>query len=169
VRSPRGTDQETLTHRFLDRLGEAQREVTLLSPYFIPDAAMMERLQSLRARGVSIRVVTNSLAVSDEPFVSVALERHQRELLSIGVDLYELSSTQVKLDSNLRTLFGASIGRLHAKMAVIDRHIVYVGSLNSTAGQRGSTPKSACASTAHPSPTCCSAPTASRRRPASTA
>jgi putative cardiolipin synthase len=130
VRSPRGTDQETLTHRFLDRLGEAQREVILLSPYFIPDAAMMERLRSLRARGVSIRVVTNSLAVSDEPFVSVALERHQRELLSIGVDLYELSSTQVKLDSNLRTLFGASIGRLHAKMAVIDRHIVYVGSLN---------------------------------------
>jgi putative cardiolipin synthase len=130
VRNPRGTDQGTLARRFLDRLGEAQHDVLLLSPYFIPDAAVMERLRSLRARGVSIRVVTNSLAVSDEPFVSIALARHQQELLSIGVDLYELSSTRVKLDSNLRTLFGASIGRLHAKMAVIDRHIVYVGSLN---------------------------------------
>jgi putative cardiolipin synthase len=130
VRGARATNQDTLAQRFLDRLGEAQREVVLISPYFIPDAATVERLRLLRARGVSVRIVTNSLAVSDEPFVTIALERHQRELLSMGVGLYELSTDRVKLDANLRTLFGASIGRLHAKMALIDRHIVYVGSLN---------------------------------------
>src|SRR5262245_54175442 len=91
---------------------------------------MMERLRSLLSRGVSVRIVPNSLAVSDEPFTHVALERHQRELLSMGVELYELSSKRVKRDTRLRTLFGASTGRLHAKMAVVDRHIVHIGSLN---------------------------------------
>jgi phosphatidylserine/phosphatidylglycerophosphate/cardiolipin synthase-like enzyme len=130
VSAARGSEQDTLSRRFLNRLDEAQREVVILSPYFIPDPRMIERLRGLRARGVSVRIVTNSLAVSDEPFASIALERHQRELLAIGVELYELSSAREKLDSNLRALFGSSIGRLHAKMALIDRHIVYVGSLN---------------------------------------
>src|SRR5262249_55104495 len=123
-------DQDTVSRRFLDRLVEAEQEVVIFSPYFIPDARMMESLRALRARGVSVRIVTNSLAVSDEPFAHIALERHQRELLTMGVDLYELSSTRVKLDTHLRTLFGASTGRLHAKLALVDRRIVHVGSLN---------------------------------------
>jgi phosphatidylserine/phosphatidylglycerophosphate/cardiolipin synthase-like enzyme len=129
-RSARGSDKDTLARRFLDRLGEAQSEIVLLSPYFIPDKAVVEHLGLLRARGVSVRIVTNSLAVSDEPFVTVALARHQRELLAMGVELYELSSDRLKLERDLRTLFGASIGRLHAKVAVVDRQFVYVGSLN---------------------------------------
>jgi putative cardiolipin synthase len=82
------------------------------------------------ARVRAVRVVTNSLAVSDEPLTTIALERHQRELLAIGVDLYELSSRAARLDTRLRTLFGSSIGRLHAKMGLVDRRYVYIGSLN---------------------------------------
>jgi phosphatidylserine/phosphatidylglycerophosphate/cardiolipin synthase-like enzyme len=121
---------ETVAQRFNTRLGEATGEVVLFSPYFIPSPELTERLRALRAQGVSVRVVTNSLAQSDEPFASVGLERHQHELLAMGVELYELSSDRIKLDTGLRSLLGSTIGRLHAKMAFVDRRIVYVGSLN---------------------------------------
>ena len=122
--------RDTLSHRFLNVLDEAHREVVLFSPYLIPGADALARLRALRAAGVSVRIVTNSLAVSDEPLVAVGLERHQTELLQMGVELYELSSTRLKLDSAMRNLLGASIGRLHAKMGFIDRKTVLVGSMN---------------------------------------
>ena len=121
---------DTLTHRFLGLLSSAHTEVHLFSPYFIPGKEALERIAQLRADGVGVHVVTNSLAVSDEPLVSIGLERHEVELLKIGVDLYELSSERLKLDRTLKGLLGTSTGRLHAKLAFLDRHTVLVGSMN---------------------------------------
>ena len=121
---------DTVNHRFLLVLSNARDEVLLFSPYFIPGAEALERIAALRRRGVGVRVVTNSLAASDEPLVSIGLERHQTELLKIGVDLYELSSDRLKLDRTLRGLLGSTTGRLHAKMGFIDRKTVLVGSMN---------------------------------------
>ena len=121
---------DTLTHRFLLQLGETRQEAVLFSPYFIPGTEALARIGKLRADGVAVRVVTNSLAVSDEPLVNVGLGRHQITLLKMGVDLYELSSNRLKLDRTLKGLFGASTGRLHAKIAFLDRQTVLVGSMN---------------------------------------
>ena len=121
---------ETLAHRFLYRLEQVQSEVLIFSPYFVPDEQTRATLRGLRARNVSVHVITNSLAVSDQPITVVGLERHQRELLTDGVELYELSTERIRLDSHLSTLLGSSIGRLHAKLFLVDRAIVYVGSLN---------------------------------------
>ena len=71
-----------------------------------------ERVQSggvfVRADGVAVRIVTNSLAISDEPLVSIGLERHQIALLNLGVDLYEMSSNRLKLDTTLKGLLGTT-------------------------------------------------------------
>ncbi len=75
-------------------------------------------------------IVTNSLAVSDEPLVSVGLQRHQIPLLKTGVELYELSSNRLKFDRTFKGLLGASTGRLHAKIGLLDRETVLVGSMN---------------------------------------
>jgi len=121
---------DTLTHRFLLQLSDAHTEAHLFSPYFIPGDETLARIRKLRESGVAVRIVTNSLAVSDEPLVSIGLERHQRDLLKMGVELYEISSTRLKLDRTLRGLLGTSTGRLHAKLGVIDRETVMVGSMN---------------------------------------
>ncbi|MBC8056648.1 MAG: phospholipase D family protein, partial [Rhizobiales bacterium] len=42
----------------------------------------------------------------------------------------ELSSDRLKLDNTLKNLLGASTGRLHAKIAFLDRKTVMVGSMN---------------------------------------
>ena len=121
---------DTLTHRFLLELSDARSEANLFSPYFIPGPDALARIRQLREDGVKLSIVTNSLAVSDEPLVSIGLERHQADLLKMGVDLYELSSNRLKLDHTLRGLLGSSTGRLHAKLALIDRKVVLVGSMN---------------------------------------
>jgi phosphatidylserine/phosphatidylglycerophosphate/cardiolipin synthase-like enzyme len=121
---------DTVTHRFYNLLGDAHRSVLLVSPYFIPGEKAIERIGELRRAGVRVSVVTNSLAVSDEPLVNVRFERYQVRLLKMGVELAELSSTRLKLDDNLRQLLGNSTGRLHLKMGIIDDNMVLVGSMN---------------------------------------
>jgi cardiolipin synthase C len=121
---------DTLTHRYLLQLSDTRHDAVLLSPYFIPGAEALARIGRLRADGVTVSIVTNSLAVSDEPLANVGLQRHQRKLLDMGVDLFELSSNRLKRDLTLKGLLGTSTGRLHAKVAFIDRRRVLVGSMN---------------------------------------
>jgi len=58
---------DTLAHRFLLQFSDTLSEALLFSPYFIPRAEALARIEKLRADGVKVGVVTNSLAVSDEP------------------------------------------------------------------------------------------------------
>jgi putative cardiolipin synthase len=61
--------------------------------------------------------------------VHLAYARYREALLGAGVQLYELSQQRVK--DNLRMfLFGASLGRLHAKTVVVDERVSYIGSMN---------------------------------------
>ncbi len=121
---------DTLAHRYLLQLSDARHDAVVLSPYFIPGPEALARIGRLRADGVAVHVVTNSLAVSDEPLANVGLQRHQRELLDMGVDLFELSSNRLKRDITLKGLLGSSTGRLHAKVTFVDRRRVLVGSMN---------------------------------------
>ena len=125
-----GGTAETVAERYFKLLREAESEVIMISPYFIPGADGLERLRELRERGVTVRVITNSTASSDEPLVNVGLARYRLEMLKMGVQLYEVESLRLKRDAQLRGLLGSSAGRLHAKLALIDRKRVLVGSMN---------------------------------------
>ena len=100
-------------HRFI--AADAHSEVLPFSPYFVPGREALERIRALRAAGVSVRVATNSLAVSDESLVAVGRERHRTELPKMGVELYELSSTRLgsmnlaPRPANLNTETGARV------------------------------------------------------------
>jgi phosphatidylserine/phosphatidylglycerophosphate/cardiolipin synthase-like enzyme len=120
----------TLTRRFLDLIDEARNQVVLISPYFIPNAETMNRLRSLRAADVDVRVVTNSLAVSDEPLVNMGFHRHEKEMLKAGIRVFELGSSLPADGAPLGRPFGRRFGRLHAKVAAVDRSLLLVGSLN---------------------------------------
>jgi putative cardiolipin synthase len=99
------------------------------SPYFVPGPRGMELLKELRDKGVKVTVMTNSLASTDEPVVHIGYSRYREALLKMGVDLYELSSARV-MGNRHPFLFGKSLGRLHAKLVVIDRKTVFIGSMN---------------------------------------
>ena len=89
----------------------------------------MALVRELRARGVRLTAMTNSLGATDEPLVHVGYSAYRLPMLELGVDLYEISGSRVKRNRR-ENLFGASLGRLHAKLAVIDQRWLFVGSMN---------------------------------------
>jgi cardiolipin synthase C len=119
----------SVTMNVMDLMMKSQSEIVLSSPYFIPGAAGVRSFGELRKRDVKITILTNSLASNDEPLVHTGYARYRVELLRSGVDLYELSPTRILLNKRLM-LPGASLGRLHAKTAVIDGRTVFIGSMN---------------------------------------
>jgi cardiolipin synthase C len=120
----------TVTGRTIESLREARSEVVLVSPYLVPGRAGLAHMIEARRQGVALRVVTNSMATTDERLVAAAYQRYRVPMLQAGIELYELSSTQLKVDRRMRATLGASTGSLHAKLAFIDRRTVLIGSMN---------------------------------------
>ena len=56
----------------------------------------MQALRGLRESGIRVRVVTNSLASTDEPAVYAGYAKYQRALLEAGIELYEISPAAVR-------------------------------------------------------------------------
>ena len=121
--------ETSVTFNVLEAMKEAQSELVVSSPYFVPGPPGMQFMRALRERGVKLSVMTNSLGATDEPVVHLGYSRYRVEMLKMGVELYELSSSRVK--HNKRVFhFGESLGRLHAKLVVIDRKQCFIGSMN---------------------------------------
>lgn len=117
----------------LDQLTElaegAKRELLLVSPYFVPGERGMSVLAALRARGIRICLISNSLASTDVIAVHAAYRRYRRALLKIGVEVYETKSLPFP-DGKRRGLFASGRASLHAKVYVLDRARAVIGSLN---------------------------------------
>ncbi len=120
---------DSVRYNVLERIRMAQTEVVVTSPYFIPGNKGVAAMKMLRGRGVKLKVLTNSLAATDEPLVHIGYSRYRGDMLKLGVELYELSPTRAGLNARLG-MFGSTHARLHAKTAVIDRRHVFIGSMN---------------------------------------
>ena len=128
-----GANEDTLrgtaTAQVLSIIGSAQKSALLVSPYFVPGKIGMASLKAERDRGVDITVITNSLASTDEPLVHVGYLHYRKSMLEMGVHIHELSPTLVAKRAHEGD-FHASEGALHAKLAIIDGHKVFLGSMN---------------------------------------
>lgn len=120
---------ETIADDIATLTGLARQEVVLVSPYFVPGRRGIALARELQARGVRLRVLTNSLAATDAPIVHIGYARYRHELLESGVELYELRNQLGAARSHLGS-FGSSLASLHAKALVIDRRLLLIGSMN---------------------------------------
>jgi cardiolipin synthase C len=128
-------DHEALSHHMpaaIRRLiGSARREVLITNAYVIPDATTVQGLKELTARGVKIKLLTNSLASHDVPAVNSHYKKWRKPLLEAGVELYEIrpdaaiKRTLADTSPNVAKHMG-----LHVKAMVIDRERVFIGSMN---------------------------------------
>lgn len=115
----------------LDLFRAARSEVLVVSPYFVPMPRMIEALTHASREGARVTVMTNSLATTDEPLVHYGYARYRSALLQMGATLYELMPASEPHPAWSDTESGrGSLGRLHAKLAVVDRRWFYVGSMN---------------------------------------
>jgi putative cardiolipin synthase len=129
-RAERGDDRTTVTARVGEAMVAAKARVLVGSPYFIPGRLGMDGMRALRARGVKVEVVTNSLASNDEPFASAAYARYRVPMLELGVEVYETDTSQLRNDPLIGAALHGSIGRSHSKLIVIDERVTFVGSMN---------------------------------------
>jgi putative cardiolipin synthase len=110
----------------------AQKELVILSPYFVPGKSGVEFVQQLTDRGVRVRILTNSLASTDVSIVHAGYSRYRKGLLRAGAELYELN--QITGKDERRAWSRGKIERarssLHAKAFAVDREIAFIGSLN---------------------------------------
>jgi putative cardiolipin synthase len=128
------TQEETEGHLLpqFAQLGlDITREVTIVSPYFIPGDAGVQWLLGLVKRGVRVTVLTNSLASNDVPSVYAGYKSYREPLVEGGVRLYELKPEAIAYarEKGKRNPQG-SRASLHAKTFFFDRRSVFVGSLN---------------------------------------
>ena len=122
-------EETSVTYNVFEALRKAEKEVVISSPYLVPGKDGMALFQELRSRNVAVTAMTNSLGATDEPLVHIGYTAYRDPMLALGVDLYEVSGSRVKRNRR-DNLFGASLGRLHAKLAVVDRKVLFVGSMN---------------------------------------
>ena len=123
-------DVDSVRYNVIEMMRRARKDVVITSPYLIPGEAGLETFRnSVEHYGVKYTLVTNSLAATDEPVVHTGYRRYRPEMLKLGMNLYELSPQKVSRSLRLGR-FSTSIGRLHAKSAVVDGERVFIGSMN---------------------------------------
>ena len=127
--TPKIAFEMSVTNDVMMQVWQAKDDLVLTSPYMIPGELGMQSFHNLQRDKVKVTVITNSLAATDEPLVHTGYSRYRARMLEAGVDLYELSPTRTQHTKRLG-MFGSSLGRLHAKTAVIDKHIIFIGSMN---------------------------------------
>lgn len=111
-----------------DAVDRLEKELTIVSPYFVPGRRLTGQLIDAVHKGKRVRVLTNSLAANDVAAVHGGYSRYRGSLLRGGVELWELKpQTDVTVHSSL---FGSSGASLHTKALAMDGKITFVGSYN---------------------------------------
>jgi len=89
----------------------ARRELTITTPYFVPDDGMLAAICTCARRGVETTMIFP--ARNDSHFVSAASRSYYGDLLAAGVRIFEYEG-----------------GLLHAKTLTVDGELALIGSAN---------------------------------------
>jgi putative cardiolipin synthase len=120
--------------QLVETLGElafnAQHELLISTPYFIPHEDFYNDVPDMILDGVRVVVLTNSLGSTNHPIVHSGYKKHRKKVIEMGVILFELrhdATARGKFDTP--PVKSKAFG-LHAKYIIIDRRFTFVGSLN---------------------------------------
>jgi putative cardiolipin synthase len=131
--SGKARQSQLLVTQLSAMMGDPQRQLEVISPYFVPGKSGVKTFCDIAARGVRVRVVTNSLAANDVVAVHSGYAKWRAGLLACGVHLYELKATGAgdgprKPGGWSRP--GSSSASLHGKVFAMDKARAFVGSFN---------------------------------------
>ena len=103
-----------VAHELRSLIESARDSVLIESPYLVPSRAFRKLLERARERGIRVRILTNSLATTDNLWPQAGYVGRKKWLVRTGVELWEYRGPEC----------------LHTKAAVIDGERVIVGSFN---------------------------------------
>jgi len=125
------TSRNHMPAAFRALMHSAQREVLITNAYIIPDEIFISDLRELTGRGVTVRILTNSLSSHDVPAVNSHYERWRKPILEAGAHLHELRADAAIRSELVDTppVRSGFVG-LHTKAMVVDRERSFIGSMN---------------------------------------
>ena len=108
-----------------------KNELIIISPYFVPTNAGTDALINAVKNGLKVTIITNTLAATDVLAVHAGYINYRERLIDGGVLIYEMkSSPEWQKDKSQSQWKGSSRSSLHAKLFIIDRKMMFVGSFN---------------------------------------
>lgn len=116
-------------------LSTAQREVVIQSPYLVLSDGALEMFRGLVARGVTVRINTNSLASTDNLPAFSGYRKQRQQLLAMGLRIHEYRPDAEVQRRMMQQRVVSPRGpqptfSLHAKTMVVDGSVVYIGTFN---------------------------------------
>lgn len=123
------------TDTLISLIRNAKTSIAIQSPYLITTELGQNLFRETVARGVKVRILTNSLASTDNLEAFSGYQRDRKKLLETGVEIFEFRPDAAERYSimtgalqqkiNFTPIFG-----LHAKSMVIDGKITVIGTFN---------------------------------------
>ncbi|MES2538933.1 MAG: phospholipase D family protein [Pseudomonadota bacterium] len=115
-------------------VGAARSRIVIQSPYLVLSDKALALFRKARARGVRIRINTNSLASTDNIHAFSGYRNQREELLGMGFEIYEYKPYPA-IQRRLMQRFAATKNRqlvfgMHAKTMVIDGQTTFIGTFN---------------------------------------
>jgi putative cardiolipin synthase len=131
-RDPGAPDEapDQLAGELQQLIDSAESEVILVTAYLVPTPELEAVIERVEARGVQVRILTNSLRSNNHLAAHAAYRKHLRRLVENGADLHEVRVTAADRDRYMREPVDEKQLGLHAKLMLIDDDTVFVGSAN---------------------------------------
>jgi putative cardiolipin synthase len=113
---------------------EAQHSIVIQSPYLVLSDAAFEVFRRAIARGVRVRIHTNSLASTDNLQAFSGYRNQRKRLLKMGLEIFEYRPEPASSRALLQRLTAANqtkpVAALHAKTMVVDSKLAFIGTFN---------------------------------------
>ncbi len=107
-------------------------ELLMITPYLIPGDEGMKLFTDIRKRDAKVSILTSSLEATTVILAQAAYMRYREPLLERGVEIYEIRSLLGNSRGSGQPVNISRFGNysLHAKLFVLDRERLFVGSMN---------------------------------------
>ena len=112
---------------------QATREIIIESAYLILTDKTMGHMQAHKERGITVLALTNSLSANNHTSAFVGYRKQRKKQIDVFSELYEYrsdASAQTELYNELAPGQAVPHFGIHAKTAVFDRNVVFIGSYN---------------------------------------
>jgi putative cardiolipin synthase len=107
----------------------ARSRIVIQSPYLVMSDAALALFRETTARGVKVRISTNSLASTDNIQAFSGYRNQRSRLLEMGLQIFEYRP-DAKVQRLAAPQAKAPVFALHAKTMVIDSSVLYIGTFN---------------------------------------
>ena len=122
-------EAESIITPLIESLRSAEKELIVISPYFVPRKAGIEGFTEIQKSGVQVTIITNSLAANNQFTVHGGYAPSRKPLLKAGVKIYEVRPDADVSGTEYVDASGAR-ATLHTKSFIVDDKEVFIGSFN---------------------------------------